>query len=173
MRVKPCPEAPLASVWRHGNPAFFCAGINSFGQLTGTLSNQHAYRYTAGVVEDLGMPGGAQGSGGMDINNSGVVVGGGEQAWMYVTRPASPRTAATMTRVTAWGPVMRLGMNDSFRAARGRQRVPIALAHAGSRNRKLCGDREAANDTPLSPCVKHCENVPGLCLPLGEGDDWN
>src|SRR5438105_14899450 len=154
MRVKPCPEAPLASVWRHGNPAFFCAGINSF------------FCRSSQVVIVSGLSW---------MTATWMRMGGGVGACarLYVTRPASPRTAATMTRVTAWGPVMRLGMNDSFRAARGRQRVPIALAHAGSRNRKLCGDREAANDTPLSPCVKHCENVPGLCFPLGEGDDWN
>jgi probable HAF family extracellular repeat protein len=51
-------------------------GINNAGQATGEMSNQHAFRYTNGSVEDLGLLAGfPYYSVGYAINNHGVVAG--------------------------------------------------------------------------------------------------
>src|SRR5206468_1405635 len=57
---------------------------------------------------------------------------------------AMSTTATTARSARTLGLVIRFSMTDSFRAARGRQRVPFALAHAGAEIDNLFGGTRAA-----------------------------
>jgi len=57
------------------NPSSFAAGLNDLDQVVG-WSNNDAFIWTDGVMQDLGvLPGGTDGAGATAINNHGVVVG--------------------------------------------------------------------------------------------------
>src|SRR5947207_5335175 len=80
----PLPSADKTYIYQfHTGIYTFIAGassasaINSSGQVTGVTSAGGIYRYTAGVLEDLGTQGGVSNTAAGGINDSGVVVGGG------------------------------------------------------------------------------------------------
>src|ERR1051325_6053721 len=70
--------------------------------------------------------------------------GCGACARLKLASPATATIIATTTNVRAWGPVIFFNITDSFSCNCGRQRVPIALAHAGAEIETCLGDREAA-----------------------------
>src|SRR2546421_2752081 len=129
MRVKPGPDAPLASVWRHGRPAFFCAGIISF------------FWRSSHVVIMSGLSW---------MTTTWMRTAGGccpcACARLKTAIPASAIAATTSTAAIR-GPVILLVMTDSFRATRGRQRVPVRWRTRGAERKNLLGD-EGGNDTP-------------------------